>query len=363
MPLNIDRRDFLRRASTTTLVTSTLAQMALAASTGPAKRRIKVGQIGVGHSHAEGKLEVLRASSDWELVGVAEPDDQLRQDARQRQVYQDVEWMSPKQLLDTPGLEVVLVETTVDGLLAAAEQCIAAGKHIHLDKPPGDDLERFRRLLSSADEKKLAVQMGYMYRYNPGVVLLRELLAKGWLGEIFELNAVMSKQVGDSKRLRWAQYAGGTMFELGCHLIDLVVGLLGKPDSVTPFNLHSLNNNDGLLDNMLAVCSYPRATATVRSTALEVEGGERRHLTVCGTKGTVHIQPLDKRPVMQLALDEAHGPYVEGYQTIELGSYDRYVDDLADLAAIVRGEKLTDFDSTHDLAAQETLLMACGIVS
>jgi hypothetical protein len=37
------------------------------------------------------------------------------------------------------------------------------------------------------------------------------------------------------------------------------------------------------------------------------------------------------------------------------------VDDAADMARILRGEKSADFSGTHDLAVQETLLRACGL--
>ncbi len=83
------------------------------------------------------------------------------------------------------------------------------------------------------------------------------------------------------------------MFELGCHIIDLTVGVLGAPQQVTAYPRHSLDADDTLLDNMLAVFEYPQATATVKSSALEVEGFDRRHFVVCGTEGTFHIQPLD----------------------------------------------------------------------
>ena len=49
------------------------------------------------------------------------------------------------------------------------------------------------------------------------------------------------------------------MFELGCHVIDLVVGVLGKPRACTPFARHSAQLDDGLADNMLAVFEYPKA--------------------------------------------------------------------------------------------------------
>ena len=43
---------------------------------------IKIGQIGTGHSHAEGKMQVLHNSPDYEVVGVVEPDQRLAQRAK-----------------------------------------------------------------------------------------------------------------------------------------------------------------------------------------------------------------------------------------------------------------------------------------
>ena len=81
------------------------------------------------------------------------------------------------------------------------------------------------RILDVAARKKLLVQMGYMYRYNPAVVLMREFLKKGWLGEVFEAHAVMSKVVPPAQRRQLAEFQGGMMFELGCHMIDRIVDL------------------------------------------------------------------------------------------------------------------------------------------
>jgi len=267
--------------------------------------------------------------------------------------------MTQDQLLATPGLEAVLVETRVCDLLDAAEACVAAGKHVHLDKPAGESLPQFTRLLASADRQGLLVQMGYMYRYNPGLALLRDLLSRGWLGEPFEVHAVMSKVVDPAGRRALATYPGGMMFELGCHLIDLVVGILGPPARVTSFARHT-TGDDTLLDNMLAVFDYPRALATVKSTAIEVDGFARRHLVVCGTEGTLQLQPLD-HPAARLTLSRDRDGYRRGGQEIALPKYVRYVDDAADMARVIRGEKTSDFSSAHDLAVQRAVLQACGL--
>lgn len=321
--------------------------------------KIKYGQIGVGHAHAS-KISVYRQSSEYDVVGVVEPDPQLRQRASSSDAYRDLKWMTQEQLLNIPGLQVVGVETRVRDLLDAAEAAIAAGMHIHLDKPAGESLSQFKRILDEAGRKHLAVQMGYMYRYSPAVVLLRDLLRRGWLGEPFEIHTVMSKLVGTSARRALAEYRGGTMFELGCHITDLVLGVLGTPDKVHAYPRHSSRQDDDLVDNMLAVLEYPRATATVRSSVNEVDGGARRHFVVCGSEGTMHIQPLDN-PSARLALSKPRGKYGQGYQDVSFPKYTRYVDDAADLAKIVRQEKDADFSYEHDYNVQKTVLLASGL--
>ena len=74
-----------------------------------------------------------------------------------------------------------------------AARCIAAGKHIHLDKPAGESLAALRRLLDDATARRLTVQMGYMLRYNPAFELLFQAVREGWLGEITEIDAAMGK--------------------------------------------------------------------------------------------------------------------------------------------------------------------------
>lgn len=355
------------------LACSLVPGMTLTKCAGAAGRpRIKIGQIGVGHVHAY-KLSVYRASADYEVVGIVEPDEELRRRPKNEAVYRNLPWMTQEQLLNVSGLQAVLVETRVRDALNVATTCVGAGKHIHLDKPPGESIHHLRRILDLAARKNLLVQMGYMYRYNPGFVLLRDFVKRGCLGDVFEIDAVIGRVVKPAERLGMAEYRGGMMFELGCHLIDLLVSLMGKPTKITPFQQHVAKMEDQLMDNTLAVFEYPHALATVKSSAVEVEGFARRHFTVCGTEGTFHIQPLDDpgphlpttghvgAPSVRVALSTARDQYRKGYQDISLPKYTRYVDDAAEMVRIIRGEKSTDFPYEHDLTVQAAVLQACGL--
>ena len=359
--MSINRREFMR-ATATTSAAATLVTTGYHVAHGAEGGKIKFGQIGTKHAHAVGKIQTAQKFPElFEVVGVVEPDEARWQGVSKSPGYRGVKRMSEEELLNVPGLQVVAVETEVRKLLDAAEKCVAANLHIHLDKPAGESLPRFKKILDNATRQGKVVQMGYMYRYNPAFQLAFRAAKEGWLGHVFEVHTVMSKKVGADSRRRLAEYAGGSMFELGCHVIDAVVSVLGKPTKVTAFNRKTYADQDSLLDNCLAVLEYPAATATVRSALVEFDGGRRRQFVVCGDHGSVDIKPLEP-PQVTMALDAPRGDYQQGTRDIPvqpLGG--RYDGDFIDLAKIIRGEKSSDFPPEHDLAVQEAVLLASGL--
>ncbi len=343
------------------LVSTAAASLASFSAHGATPSRIRIGQIGTAHAHAAGKMDTLRASADFEVVGIVEPDAGRRASLENSKTYAGLPWMTEEQLLNTPGLQAVAVETAVRDLVPTGARCIAAGKHLHLDKPGGETLPPFKALLDDATRRKLTVQMGYMFRYNAAFQLCFQLVREGALGEIFSIDTTMSKLLGDAERRSLADYRGGSLFELGGHIIDPVVNLLGRPQKVTSFARSNSALGDGWPDNQLAVLDYPKATVTVRSAMVEVEGGARRQFVVCGTRGTFDIRPLEPAAA-RLALDAPRGEFKKGYQDLKFPkSGGRYDGDFVEFAQVIRGEKTFPFSPAHDLAVQETLLLASGL--
>lgn len=352
---NTTRRDFVRTA-----VALPAAFALTGAARGENQARIRVGQIGVQHAHASGQLKtMLKYPEIFDVVGVVEPDERARRAASAQEPYRDANWLTEEQLLNVPGLQAVAVETAVRDLLPTAQRCVDAGMHIHLDKPAGVSYPALQTLHATAERKQLAIQMGYMYRYNPAFRFMFEAVREGWLGEVFEVHGVMSKKVNADTRRELSEFAGGSMFELGCHLIDPMYFMLGIPDRVTGYVRNTLPDQDDLADNVLGVFEYPRATTTIRSTVVEVDGFRRRQFVVCGYEGTIIIRPLEA-PVLELTLETARGPYSKGTQIVELRKAPgRYDAGWLDFARVIRGEKEHDFSHDHDLAVQRGLLTSC----
>jgi predicted dehydrogenase len=353
------RRQFVQAA----FAAPALLSLADRAGSGPASPGpIKVGQIGTKHAHADGQMRtLLKYPEQFEVVGVVEPDAEEWERASRDAPYRGLKRLTEEELLATPGLQAVAVETEVRDLLPTAQRCVDAGLHIHLDKPAGESYPALEKLHATAADKALTIQMGYMYRYNPGFQFLFQAVRDGWLGEVFEIHAVMSKTLGTESRRGLAEYPGGSMFELGCHVIDPLLHIMGPPDRVSGFPRRTRPEQDDVADNGLAVLEYSRATATVRSAVIEVEGTKRRQFVVCGDQGTIVIRPLEP-PHLELTLREPRGGFKKGTQAVELQkSPGRYDGAWLDLARVIRGEKTSDFSHEHDLAVQRTLLAACQL--
>ena len=326
---------------------------------------IRIGQIGVGHAHASAKMETLRALPEvYEVVGFAEEDDPY---PRSTNAYDGLTRMTEDELLGAPGLQAVAVETNMPQLVPTAMRCMERGLHMHVDKPGGETLEPFRRLIDGCRERSLAIQLGYMYRNNPAINFCFNAVREGWLGDVFQVDAVMSRFDGDRYRRFMADYPGGAMYIFGSHLIDLVVAMLGRPANVTPFQ--KATRDDGFNDNGLAVLEYPRATVTIRSSVAEVDGMKHRRLVVCGTKGTVEVCPLEHPadryrtdPLhVRLTLREDTPDHRAGTHIVDVGVMGgRYDDQLIELARVIDGQIENPYSYEHELLVQETVLAASG---
>lgn len=331
--------------------------------------RIRIAQLGIGHNHGAAKMAALRKLTDhFEVVGVAEPNPEWRRKRENDPAYKGLPWLTEEQLLNLEGLQAVAVETDVPELIPAAQRCVDAGMHLHLDKPGSESMIPFRNLLADADRKGLVIQMGYMYRDNPAIQLCYRAVREGWLGRVFEVDTVMSRMDGMDYRKWLSQFRGGAMYIFGGHLIDLVVTMLGAPERVTPFLRCTWHDRDSMFDNGLAVMEYPHATATIRTAVVEVEGFRRRQLVVCGDKGTFDIRPLEYnganplQTVVRLTLAEPAGPYAAGCHEFEMATpKGRYDAQLVELAEMIRGEKPNPYPSSHELVVQQALLDASGI--
>ncbi len=326
-------------------------------------KKIKLGQIGIGHNHGEAKMLAARKFPElFEIVGYAEENEDWIEKRGGAEGYRGLKRLSTDEVIKQS--DAVLIETDVWNLTETAQKCIDAGKHIHMDKPASGTLDEYKYLLDSAKKKNLVVQLGYMYRYNPAVLKCMEHIKNGDLGEIYSINAEMSTyhDIGYKKWL--TNFRGGIMYILGSHLVDLIVYILGEPEKVTSFMKHTGLDGVDFEDNNLAVLEYDKALARVFVSSVEVNGWGRRQLMVSGSRGTVNIMPIENCCTMTYADTKISTmPYEDMKKDAEIKDVPkdcRYDDMMKDFYAYITGTKKKPFTYEHDYLVQKVLYEIIG---
>jgi predicted dehydrogenase len=316
------------------------------------KPKIKIGFLGAAHSHALAKWKLIRNSADFQLVGLAEESPAVRAPFEKL----GAKVMPVDDLLESS--EAIIVESPVRDHARHANMALRAGKHVHVEKPPAVTMPELSGLVTLARETKRVFQVGYMWRYHPGFAAIFEATRKGWLGDIYLVRAMINTTVPAERRSEWAEFKGGGMFELGCHLIDPLVRLLGRPREVKPTLRRDAAIADDLKDNNVVVLGFARALGVVSNSTQQPNASAHRGFEVLGANGTAVLRPIEP-PLLQIDLLTPAGPYKSGVQNVPLPKYERYSGDFVELASLIRGEKSPVVTLDEELLVHDSLLKAC----
>ena len=266
------------------------------------------GRMGLTH------FSILNAHPHVKLVAVCDSSSFVLKNAARHmgvETFKDFEKM-----LETMGLDFVIVATPTAMHAEVTECAIDRGAHVFVEKPLTLHPEQSRHLLDLARAKGIVHQVGYAMRFHDVFMRVKSLLDCGALGEIVtfvvEMNGpVVLHDARKSWRSRETE-GGGCLYDFASHSVDLVNYLVGPPDEVvgTVFNsIHSCGVEDavsstfvygnGARGNLLANWSDP----SYRKPSCRFEA--------LGTKGKITADFYTYRVCFQ-DVPEVEG-YVEGW--------------------------------------------------
>ena len=328
-------------------------------------RKIKIAQIGTSmNSHGNSIINSLKKNSDvFELVGYHFPEKEHEKFSGKLPMFEGIKELTLEEILNNPEIEAVAIETeelylTKYALLAAEHK-----KHIHMEKPGGIVLHDFERLIEIVKNNKTVFHTGYMYRYNPYIMELKEQIKNGEFGEILSVEAQMNGMQPQKVRQWLENFPGGMTFYLGCHLIDLIYSIQGRPKNIIPLNKCSGVDGVTAKDFGMVVFEYENGTSFAKASAVELGGFERRQLVVTGTKKTVELKPLEwwvkggKIVTERYVRDDANWLVVAEKEISE--AVDRYDSMMLSFAQMVRGEKQNPWNYDYELELFKIILEAC----
>jgi predicted dehydrogenase len=328
---------------------------------------MRLAMLGMWHSHADGIVNrVAENPKEFTLVGFHDPDPEVVAEKRKRwepKIPGFKLFDRPEQLL-AEKLDGVVVDGQVVDNLKHARMALERGLPVMLEKPAGVSLDEHRRLIDLAREKKLHVQMIYLFRYMSAVREMLSRAKKGEFGKVYEFRARLPKALGDYKRNVWevSRYKGGIFFEMAGHVIDMMVAILGKPATAAPFLAHHHQAEPAsFIDNGIGIFGCEKAWGIIEVPALEVAPFQRR-IEVYGTEGACVIPHLGSghlanKNVQPIEITRSGA----AWERIDLPAQTLQILDLREFAAVVAGKKQPDFSMDHDLAVHEALLKSSGM--
>lgn len=334
-------------------------------------RKVKIAQIGTSaFSHGNFIFNSLKKQQDlFDIVGYAMPEGERERLPERMADFAGYPELTVEEIMKDPEIEAVTVETEEKYLTKYALWAASAGKHIHMEKPGGCDLAAFETLIETVRAQKKVFHTGYMYRYNPVIADLLEKVGRGELGDITGVEAQMNCDHTTALRQWLSEYPGGSMFFLGCHMIDLVLLIKGKPNRVIPLNKQTGVADVRADDFGMAVFEYDNGNALVKVNSTEKGGFSRRQLVVTGTKGTVELKPIEMLvkegehyTTRQFTTKTVYtsDDWFDSGKTENSPFFDRYDPMMTAFAQAVTGKKENPYTYAYELELYKTVRRACG---
>ena len=251
---------------------------------------IEVGLVGFGLAGRAFHAPVIRAVPGLHLSAILQ-----RTGNEAAEKYPDVRIVrSLEELLAIREIRLVVIATPNDTHFPFAQQCLAAGRDVVVDKPFTTTVEEAKSLVQFAKEKSRLITVYQNRRYDGDFQVLRKLVAERTLGRIVRFETHYDRYRPQLKPGAWRETTrpgSGILFDIAPHLIDHALVLFGLPEAVTADVCIERENAvaDDAFDIML---HYPDALrAVLRSSILAAS--PRPHFVLLGTQGSFVKQTVD----------------------------------------------------------------------
>lgn len=182
---------------------------------------LKLGVIGIG-SMGKNHARVCTEIDNIDLVGVADINKISSKQISEQ--YDTTAYLDYNQLL--PKVDAVIISTPTTTHYQLALDALESGKHVLVEKPICDDINKADELVRKAKNEDLVLSVGHIERHNPAVQYVKDALKKQKFGELITMT---SKRVSNFPgRIRDA----GVIFDLGIHDIDVMHFIAGDVKTV-----------------------------------------------------------------------------------------------------------------------------------
>lgn len=243
---------------------------------------INVGIAGFGKSAKTFHVPILQSIPEYTIDTVLE-----RSGHSAKEIIENVQVVNRfEDLLKRDKVNLILISTPNEFHYEQASAALSAGKHVLVEKPFTLTSDEAQRLAELALKMKRVVTVYQNRRWDGDFLTLQSVFNDPRLGKIVELEINFNRFRNFQREGAWRESArpgSGILYDLGPHLIDQSLLLLGKPDSVYA-DISFQRNESTTDDNFIIHLYYPSVRVILRAGMLVPD--ETPRFVLRGTEGS-----------------------------------------------------------------------------
>ena len=250
---------------------------------------IRVGLVGFGMAGRVFHAPLISSVEGLEFAAVVE-----RHSDNAAERYPGITtYRTLDEMLADKSLGLLVVATPSGTHFETASQALKAGKNLVVDKPMSVTSGEIAQLIAVAKAGGSLLMPFHNRRWDSELQTIKKLLHEGHLGRLVYIESRLDRWRPGTTRRPWKdapEQGGGVLLDLGTHLVDQALSLLGKPLGVSAEVLRE-RDGEGANDSFTIRLRYPGMSITLGANNLSSPAGARFHLR--GTKGNFRKKSAD----------------------------------------------------------------------
>lgn len=273
-------------------------------------------------------LAGARQSSTLEVVAVAsrqrESAERYAADNGIERAYGDYE-----ALLADPDIDAVYISLPNSMHVEWTVRALEAGKHVLCEKPMGRRAAEVEQAFDVADREGRLLMEAFMYRHNPQIHRLVELIGEGAVGRVRLIRSAFSFAAADPANVRLAKaLEGGGLMDVGSYCVSGSRLIAGEPLRVAA---EQVIGGDGVDIVFAATMRFADDVLAHFDAGLALD--TRDALEVVGDQGTLFLDDPWH------CLEPVIGLYRDGErELIKVELVDSYLLEAENMSAAIRGD-------------------------
>ena len=197
---------------------------------------IRLGIVGAGKICKGAHMPNYDKIENVEIVAICDINEDRQDEAKKRypnaKVYSDY-----KKMLDSEKLDAVDICTPNYLHSKVAIYALERGIHVLCEKPDAINVEEAEKMKEASEKSGKTLMVIRNNRYRPTTKFLKQYIAEGKMGDIYAGRCGWIRRRGVPLWGGWfvenEKSGGGPLIDLGVHIIDLAMYLMGNPKPVT----------------------------------------------------------------------------------------------------------------------------------